>query len=251
MNTQFPRLYDEFADWFHLLTAPEDYASEADFYLQKFESARGNKPTTLLELGSGGGNMASHYKRSVDAILVDLSSSMLATSKRINPECAHVQGDMRTVRLGRAFDAVLVHDAVCYLCTIGDLQKAFVTAFVHCKPGGAAIFAPDHVRDSFMPITQHGGHDGEHRSLRYLEWTTDPDPSDTTYRTEYAYLMHERGQATRIELDTHTCGLFSEAQWRRGLEEAGFTPVTQMQGPEEESRAYTIFLAVKPSNVPA
>lgn len=247
MIHQLPRLYDEFADWFHLLTAPEDYASEADFYLETFETATGKKPETLLELGSGGGNMASHYKRYVDATLVDLSPSMLALSERINPDCEHIQGDMRTARLGRTFDAVLVHDAVCYLCTLDDLQSAFATAFIHCKPGGAAIFAPDHTRESFTSRTEHGGHDSVDRSLRHLEWTTDPDPSDSTYMSEFAYLLRERGQPTRIELDTHICGLFSQTQWRRGLEGAGFRPVRQTPGPVDPSQLYTIFVAVKPT----
>jgi SAM-dependent methyltransferase len=245
MEQQLPRLYKEFAEWFHLLTAPEDYASESDFYLEAFATAIGHKPETLLELGSGGGNMASHYKRDVAATLVDLSPSMLAVSSQLNPECEHLAGDMRTIRLGRTFDAVLVHDAVCYLRTLDDLQSAFSTAFVHCKPGGAALFAPDYTRENFKARTEHGGHDCSDRSLRYLEWTTDPDPSDSTYVSEFAYLLRQRGQPTRVELDTHICGLFSEAQWLGGLEQAGFRQVSAMPGPEDPSWAYTIFVAEK------
>jgi hypothetical protein len=32
VTDQQPRLYGELADWFHLLTAPDDYAEEADLY---------------------------------------------------------------------------------------------------------------------------------------------------------------------------------------------------------------------------
>ena len=55
--------------------------------------------------------MASHYKQRVAATLTDLSPEMLRLSQSLNPDCEHVQGDMRTVRLGQEFDAVLVHDA--------------------------------------------------------------------------------------------------------------------------------------------
>jgi SAM-dependent methyltransferase len=246
MNPGQPRLYTEFADWFHLLTAPEDYETEADFYLKQLAAAIGREPHSLLELGSGGGNNASHYKRHVKATLTDLSPAMLALSARLNPECEHIQGDMRTIRLGRTFDAVLVHDAVCYLITLDDLHKAFATAFTHCRPGGAAIFAPDHIRETFTATTEHGGHDGTDRSLRYLEWTADPDPSDSAYTSEFAYLLHERGKQTRIEFDTHRCGLFGAADWLRGLEAAGFSPVTKMAGPEDLTGNYTIFVAVRP-----
>src|SRR5919201_6339881 len=144
MSDEQPRLYTELADWFSLLTAPADYAEEAAFFLRLFAEALGAPPRTLLELGSGGGNMASHYKHEVQATLTDRSPRMLALSARLNPECEHVQGDMRTVRLGRVFDAVLVHDAVCYLTSEADLRQAMMTAFLHCRPGGTAIFAPDH-----------------------------------------------------------------------------------------------------------
>ena len=87
---------------------------------------------------------------------------------------------MRTLRLGRTFDAVLVHDAVMYMTTEADLRQAIETAYVHVRPGGVAVFAPDFVKETFKPSTDHGGHDGDGRALRYLEWSFDPDPDDTT-----------------------------------------------------------------------
>ena len=47
---------------------------------------------------------------------------MLDLSRTINPECEHVQGDMRTLRLGRVFDAIFVEDAVMYLTSVADLR---------------------------------------------------------------------------------------------------------------------------------
>jgi hypothetical protein len=64
-HDQLPRLYTELADWFHLLTAPDEYAEEADFYWRTIRAASSTPPTTLLELGSGGGNNAWHYKQHV------------------------------------------------------------------------------------------------------------------------------------------------------------------------------------------
>ncbi len=40
--------------------------------------------------------------------LVDPSEQMIAGSRQLNPECEHLCGDMRAVRLGRDFHAVLV-----------------------------------------------------------------------------------------------------------------------------------------------
>src|SRR5260370_22671189 len=72
---ELPRMYTEFADWFHVLSAPEEYAEEAEFYLRTLsEAAGGERPKTVLELGSGGGNNAWHYKRHVEAVSVPAPS---------------------------------------------------------------------------------------------------------------------------------------------------------------------------------
>ncbi len=222
-----PRLYADLAPWFHLLTAPADYADEAARYVALLREALGaGAPLgAVLELGSGGGNLASRYEREVGrATLVDLSPGMLTLSETINPDCEHVQGDMRTVRLGRVFDAVIVHDAVCYMTTGSDLQAALRTAFEHCRPGGAAIFIPDFVRETFAPGTDHGGHDdpASGRGLRYLEWTTDPDPTDSTYDTDFVYLLREPGRPLQVIHDHHEAGLFARADWLAWLRDAGF-----------------------------
>ncbi len=223
MTVPLPQLYDELADWFYVLTAPEDYEEEAGFYLRKLSEAIGERPRTLLELGSGGGNNASHYKHLVERVtLTDISPHMLALSQTLNPECVHVEGDMRTLRLNHEFDVVFAQDALDYLMTEDDLRQAMRTAFVHCRPGGAALLAPDHVRELFQPSTDHGGHDGTTRALRYLEWTYDPDPNDSTYVADYAYLLREDGQPVRVVHDRHVCGLFSRGTWLRLLTEVGF-----------------------------
>jgi len=180
---------------------------------------------TLLELGSGGGNNASHLKAHFNMTLVDLSPDMLDVSQDLNPECEHCVGDMRTIRLGQQFDGVFVHDAVSYMATETDLRQVIETAFVHCRPGGVALFAPDHLRENFRPSTSHGGHDGEERSLRYLEWTSDRDPTDTTYEVDFAILLRTGNGPIRVVQDRAILGLFSRAVWLRLLSEAGFCPV--------------------------
>jgi len=117
------RLYSDLASWWPLISAPEEYVEEAASAASLLRTA--NPPTrTVLELGSGGGNNAFHLKREFEMTLVDLSDEMLAVSRQLNPECNHLQGDMRKVRLGRSFDAVFVHDAIDYMITEVDLRRA-------------------------------------------------------------------------------------------------------------------------------
>lgn len=217
-----PDLYGKLANWFHLLTAPQDYAEEAAFYRKVMLEASVSPLHAILELGSGGGNNASHLKAHFKMTLVDLSPDMLEISRRLNPECEHIQGDMRNIRLGRRFDAVFLHDAVSYLTTEDDLRQAIETAFVHCQPGGVALFCPDYITETFAPSTEHGGHDAGNRGLRYLSWIWDPDPIDTTYIMDMAYLLKEDDNV-QCRSDRHLMGLFPGSRWQSLIREAGFS----------------------------
>jgi SAM-dependent methyltransferase len=241
------KLYDQLASWWPLLSHPSEYEEEASFYAKALFSAGTAPARTLLEIGSGGGNNASHLKAAFDMTLVDLSEGMLAVSRALNPECEHFQGDMRTVRLGRQFDRVFVHDAIAYMTTREDLRAAVETAFVHCRPGGAALFAPDHLRETFRPGTDHGGRDEDGRGLRYLEWTWDPDPADSTYLVDYVYALRGPDGGVTVEHDRHVEGLFSRAEWLEILSDVGFQPRSvPFDHSELEPGTYELFLGVRP-----
>ena len=221
------RMYGELAGWFHLLTAPEEYAEEAAFILELLREHGDGRLETLLELGSGGGNTGSHLRAHLRLTLTDVAPAMLDLSRRLNPGVEHLLGDMRTLRLGRTFDAVLIHDAVMYMTTEADLRAALETAAVHLRPGGAAVVMPDCVQETFRPTTDHGGRDGQggdDRGLRYLEWSYDPDPDDTTFVTDFAILLREGRDDIRVRHDRHVEGLFPRATWLQLLRSVGFEP---------------------------
>jgi SAM-dependent methyltransferase len=243
-----PLLYGALAPWFHLLTHPSDYREEAAEWSARIAAALGRAPATMLELGSGGGNNASHMKAATRLTLTDLSPAMLALSRRINPECEHVAGDMRSLRLGRTFDAVFVHDAICYMTSEADLRRAIDTAFVHCAPGGVALFVPDEVRETYAPSVGHGGHDAPAdapdagRALRYLEWSWDPDPGDGETVSDFACLLRESDGTVEAFRDRHVYGLFARATWLDLLRAAGF-----LAEPVETAVGSQPFLAIRPA----
>ena len=179
-------------------------------------------------------------------VSIRLIDDMLDVSRALNPECEHVQGDMRTLRLGRTFDAVLVHDAIDYMTTEEDLRRAMETAFVHTRPGGAALFAPDFVRETFRPSTDHGGEDGDGRALRWLEWVWDPDPSDLTYAVEYVLALREGEGEVRIEHDHHLEGLFPRALWMGALAETGYRPVLLPFRHSDREAPLDVFVGTRP-----
>ena len=246
-NETLPKLYQELADWWPLLSSPEEYEEEARFYKRTLLSACKLIPKTLLELGSGGGNNASHLKKHFQVTLVDVSPAMLKVSQELNPECEHIQGDMRNVRLGRQFDAVFIHDAIDYMHSEVDLAQVIETAFTHCRPAAAALFAPDHTRETFKPSTSHGGHDRGDRGLRYLEWTWDPDNADTTYVAYMVYLLREGAVQIRSVFECHTRGLFGHEDWLRVIARAGFEAQSlPFEHTEIEPGSAHVFLGLKP-----
>lgn len=245
--TEHPRMYGEIADWFHLMSGPDEYLEEAAAYRDAILSFAAGRPTTLLELGAGAGNNALHLKRDFRCTLTDVSAPMLAQSRAINPECEHIVGDMRELRLGRSFDAVFVHDAVGYMLSEDDLRRAIETAYLHCRPGGVAVFAPDYTRETFRAGTEHGGNDGrdgDPRGLRYLEWVHEPAPGACTFRVDYVCVLRDGDAPSRVVHDTHVEGVFPRATWLRLLREAGFT-VHSATRPVDEEETDEIFVGVR------
>jgi len=220
------KLYAELARWWPLFSPPSHYGEEAEFFLEQIARERPGA-ATLLELGCGGGSMAWHLKRRLACTLVDRSPGMLAVCRAANPECEALEGDMRSVRLGRRFDAVFVHDAIMYATSEADLAATIATAAAHCAPDGVVVLAPDFTRETFRAGTAHGGEARDGRSCRYVEWTWDPDPSDTTFEAAYTlYLRDGPGAPTVIETDRHREGLFPEATWLAQMRAAGLEPRT-------------------------
>ncbi|MBA2531770.1 MAG: class I SAM-dependent methyltransferase [Nocardioidaceae bacterium] len=240
------RLYGDLAVWWPLISPVEEYAEEAAFAATVLTSGS-VRVRDVLELGSGGGNNAAYLKAQFVLTLVDISEDMLTVSRRLNPECAHHRADMRTVRLGRTFDAVFVHDAVDYMTTEADLRRAVEAAFVHCRPGGVAVFVPDNIAETFVPSSHLGGSDGaDGEGVRFLGWEWDPDPADTWTVTEYAFLLRDTDGSVRVVHETHRLGVFSRDVWLRLLTDAGFEADAVVEETTEDRSPRELFVGHRP-----
>ena len=138
-----------------------------------------------------------------------------------------------------------------------DLRCAMETAWVHCRPGGAVLFAPDYVRDNFPgALTDDGGCDEPPlpgatgmcaRGLRFVEWVWDPDPGDTHYLVDYAFLLRDRDGSARVEHDRHVEGLFTRQRWLDLLAEVGFEARSApFVHPEVEPDRHEMFVGRRP-----
>ena len=226
------RLYKDLAHLWPLLDPPAEYTEEASFWRQAIREKLGPGRHKVLELGVGGGHLLSHLTDEVEATAVDISPQMLANARKLNPEVEHHLGDMRTVRLGRRFQAVLIHDAISYMLTQEDLASTFETARAHLEPGGILITVPDWFTETFSGTTvDYRTQVHPDVEITYIQYSTDPDPTDSTAETVFVYVIKKDGHV-QVETDRHVTGLFPLATWHRLLAEAGF---------EVETRPYPVY----------
>ena len=216
------RLYHDLADLWPLFSPPEEYADEAEIYLEVLRSKLGPARHTILELGVGGGHLLSHLTAKYDAVAVDLSQKMLALSHRLNPTVQHHLGDMRSIRLNTLFDAVLIHDAIDYMLTEADVAAALATARTHLNPGGILLLAPDWFRETYPgkhTMTWHQDHGDI--TLDVAEHLPDVAPDSTIVESTFVFTLRE-GDRVTTEHDPHTTGLFPRNTWLRLIRDAGF-----------------------------
>ena len=241
------RLYSDLAYLWPIISPPDEYAWEAAYWRRVLWDKLGPGKHDVLELGVGGGHNLSHLTRDFQAAAVDLSPQMLCLSAKLNPNVEHYLGDMRSIRLGKTFDAVLIHDAIAHMLNEGDLRATFATARTHLRPGGVILVAPEWVREGFSSprvfrwIRKTGA-----VAVTIEEHLHDPDPEDTEVESIFSYTIIENG-TQRVEQDTHTTGLFPICTWEQLLAEAGFEVETSRSPVNRGGYGGFLFVGVLPA----
>jgi SAM-dependent methyltransferase len=227
--------------WGDPATAYAHYCEHVTALVREY-SAR--PATTLLDIGCGGGKNVLNLKRDFSVTGLDVSPTMLAQAKALNPGCPFVHGDMRTFRLSSTFDAVLMDDAVAHMNRRTDLVAALNAAYAHLNPGGVLVVTPDETIEAFRqnkttvtPATRDGV------DVVFIENVYDPDSTDEQYETTIVYLIRDHG-SLRIETEHWTMGIFSLDTWRHVLRDTGFQVHQGRYSPGDDE--YTVFACVKP-----
>lgn len=142
-------VFDAYARYYDLLYEDKDYAAEAK-YVATHISQQLPGAKNILEVGCGTGAHAAHLARfGFNVHGVDLSDAMLvraeARKTTLSAEEAgrltFASGDVRTVRTGNTYDAVIsLFHVMSYQTTDADVEAAFETAAAHLMPGGLFLF---------------------------------------------------------------------------------------------------------------
>jgi SAM-dependent methyltransferase len=142
-------IFQEYAAYYDLLYQDRDFAREATF-VHRLIQLEMPGAISLLDLGCGtGAHAAILAEMGYSVHGIDQSSQMLALADRrrqaLAPEvCARLcfeQNDLRTLRLNKTFDViVLLFHVMSYQISDADLRAAFVTIATHLNSNGIVLF---------------------------------------------------------------------------------------------------------------
>ncbi|MCL5981430.1 MAG: class I SAM-dependent methyltransferase [Firmicutes bacterium] len=211
--------YNELAWTEEWLADPAKYEEEVKFYVGLIKGAAAEPPRTLLHLGSGAGGQDTIFKRYFTVTGVDLSLGMLNLARARHPEIEYLEGDMRTLRLGRQFDAVAIPDCIDYMATIEELRQAIHTAAAHLKTGGVLLVVGK-TAETFQNnnFAYTGEKDGVHVTVLENNYINPFCPN--TYEITLLYLIRRQGKLTTYT-EHSVGGLFPEAVWDKVFRDAG------------------------------
>ncbi|MCL1796048.1 MAG: class I SAM-dependent methyltransferase, partial [Clostridia bacterium] len=137
--------YQRFAAVYDFLMRDVDYNGWADYY-SALVSRHGITLNAAADCGCGTGSITiALARRGVRMTGVDKSPEMLSVAcekaRHNGVSIQFVRQDMRRLRLHRPVDCVFsCCDAINYLCTPGDAQTFFRTAYASVRPGGGVFF---------------------------------------------------------------------------------------------------------------
>ncbi len=166
-------MYDKSARIYDLLyvgSGIKDYPAEA---AELHRIIQGACPTakTLLDVACGTGAHLVEMQRWYEVQGVDLSPAMLAVARTRLPGVPLREGDMRTLDLGKTFDAVTcLFSSIGYMKDLAEMRSAVARLAAHVAPGGVLIIdgwvRPDRWRDNFRPDQPDVAHDSEATVVR-------------------------------------------------------------------------------------
>lgn len=239
--------FQKYSAYYDLLYADKDYSAEAEYVARTLRTEKA-EVHTLLELGSGTGRHGRLLAgMGFEVRGVERSSEMVAIARLATEEVATPGaftcdvGDLRSVRLGRTFDAVIsLFHVISYQTSDDDLRAAFRTASEHLEKGGLFLFDVWHgpaVVANEPSVRTKDVTNGRYRVKRVArpEWNA----SLRTVKVVYALDCEdtETGERARVHEEHLMRYLFPE-EIAHLATEAGFTQVSTEE-----------FLSSKPPSV--
>jgi SAM-dependent methyltransferase len=209
----------------------KDYGAEAG---QIATLVREQAPgaTHLLDVGCGTGIHLSHLRGEFQVEGVEPDAAMAAVARRRLPGVRVHEVDMRSMDLGRLFDAVVcLYSVVGYLLTADDLDRGVAAMARHLVPEGVLVVEPWFSAERWLELEegQVGINlvepDGELLVRMVRCWSEGP-----LSHMEMHYL---RGSSSSIDhlVEHHRLRLYSDNEYRAAFARAGLAVERVEPGP--------------------
>jgi SAM-dependent methyltransferase len=194
-----------------------DYDEEYDFYNSYIQD---NNCKTILEIGSGTGNLAKRFKEhGHDYIGLDYSQSMISIAQERNENCIFIQGDMRDFNLEKQVDAIIITGrSTSYLTTNEDVDETFASLFNNLTAEGIIVF--DFIdANRFIPYINENQkiiHQAESEGIQYIReshWeTTTLDNFMVEWDAKYYTVINEKKDLIANDFSTVRVFTLNEIQ---------------------------------------
>ena len=190
-----------------------DYDEEYTFYNKLIKE---NKALSILEIGSGTGNLAKRFNQNNQNYQgLDYSDDMIAIAKEKNKKSSFIQGDMRDFKLNNPVDSILITGrSTSYLITNDDINRTFESINKNLNENGVLIF--DFIdANRFIPFTKENPviiHEAEFQNINYIReshWDTNNSLENFMLEWTAQYYTIANGEKEIIENDFSTVRVFT------------------------------------------
>jgi SAM-dependent methyltransferase len=190
-----------------------DYDEEYAFYNKLIQE---NKASSILEIGSGTGNLAKRFDQNNQNYQgLDYSDDMIAIARQRNSNCSFSQGDMRDFKLNNPVDAILITGrSTSYLITNDDMNRTFDSIYKNLNDNGVIIF--DFIdANRFIPFTKENPiikHEAKYENVNYIReshWDTNNSLENFMLEWTAQYYTLVDGKKEIIENDFSTVRVFT------------------------------------------
>jgi SAM-dependent methyltransferase len=155
-----------------------DYDEEYEFYNTLIQEKKCN---SMLEIGSGTGNLAKRFQENNQNYLgLDYSQSMIDIAQERNKNSIFIHGDMRNFVLEKPVDAIIITGrSTSYLTNNEDVIDTFESVYKNLNANGVLIF--DFIdANRFIPFIKENLtilHEATYEGIKYIReshWETTP-----------------------------------------------------------------------------
>jgi len=224
-------VFDAYANYYDLLYRDKDYPGEAE-HVDSLIHTHNPSAEKILELGCGTGLHAIQLaKRGYQVHGVDFSPAMISKARNQVPsglaaQVSYEEGDVRHIRLGRKFDAVIsLFHVASYQTSHNDISAMIQTATEHLASCGIFIFdfwyGPA-VLNQRPEVRVKRLENDEYNLIRIAEPTI--YPNENIVEVNYTILATDRNSLTTKHIhECHRMRYFFLPELRKLLELAGFS----------------------------